>query len=185
MERQIKNRNILDEFCISFCKIVEKHCKYIIVSGFVAISSGRTRGTEDIDIILPKLNKEQFILLHKDLTNKGFVCMQSDNPEEVYDYLRDNTSVRYTFKDKPLPEMDIKFAKDEIDNYQLKTRIKLPLTGLDVWFSSINMNVAFKEEYLKTEKDIEDANHLRKVYSEIIDEDEINRIKQMIKRLRA
>ena len=52
MEREIRDRNILDTFCTEFCDIVEKHCKYIIVSGFVAIASGRTRGTEDIDMII-------------------------------------------------------------------------------------------------------------------------------------
>ena len=49
MDRRVSDRNILDEVCTKFCKILERHCKYIVVSGFVAISSGRTRGTEDID----------------------------------------------------------------------------------------------------------------------------------------
>jgi len=184
MDRNIKDKNILDEFCIKFCKILEKHCRYIIVSGFVAISSGRTRGTEDIDMIIPRLEKHLFINLHNDLIKNNFVCMQSSNPEEIYDYLTDKTSVRYTLEDKPLPEMEIKFAKDELDEYQLKTRTKLPLTGLDLWFSSINGNIAFKEEYLKSDKDLEDARHLRLVYEEQVDEKEINRIKQLIKRLR-
>jgi hypothetical protein len=80
--------------------------------------------------------------------------------------------------------MEIKFAKDVLDDYQLKTRIKLELTGLDVWFSSINMNVAFKEYYLKSDKDIEDARHLRLVYPELINENEIKKIKKLIKEYR-
>lgn len=182
--RGINNRNILDEFCIKFCEIIEKHCKYIIVSGFVAISSGRSRATEDIDIIIEKLDLSKLKDLHTDLINNGFVCMQSDSLEEIFSYLSDNTAVRYTLRDKPLPEMEIKFAKDILDDYQLKTRIKLPLTGLDVWFSSISMNIAFKEEYLKSEKDLKDAEHLRKVYPELVNEPEIEKIKIMIRRLR-
>ena len=46
------------------------------------------------------------------------------------------------------------------------------------------MNVAFKEEYLKSDKDKEDAKHLRKIYQDQINEDEINKIKEMIKKLR-
>ncbi len=184
MDRRVKNRNILDKFCIDFCKIIDKHCKYIIVSGFVAISSGRVRGTEDIDMIIPKIKKEKFIKLHNDLIKNNFVCMQSDKSEEIYDYLKDSVGVRYTYKDKALPEMEIKFSKDELDDYQLRTRTKLKLTGLDIWFSSINMNIAFKEEYLKSDKDLEDARHLRIVYSEFVDEKEIKKIKKMIKRLR-
>jgi len=184
MERGV-GRNLLDKFCVDFCKIVEKHTDYIIVSGFVAVSTGRTRATEDIDMILPPIPFEQFSKLHGELLKNGFVCMQSDNPEIIFnDYLKDNLSVRYTYKDKPLPEMEIKFAKDELDKMQLKTRTKLKLSGLDVWFSSINFNIAFKEEYLKSEKDLEDAKHLRIVFDNVVDEREINEIKKLIRRFR-
>ncbi len=184
MDREVKDKTILDRFCIDFCSIVEKHCKYIIVSGFVAIASGRTRGTEDIDMIIPKLKKEDFAILHKDLIKHGFECMQSDDPDEIYEYLADISSIRYTWKDKQLPEMEIKFAKDVLDDYQLDTRIKIPMTGLDIHFSSINMNIAFKEEYLKSDKDLADARHLRIVFSESVDKDEIDKIKKMIRKLR-
>ncbi len=184
MIRGISDRNILDEFAIRFCKIIEKYTYYIIVSGFVVISSGRIRGTEDIDMIIKPISKDIFKKLHEELLKNGFVCMQSDDPEEIYSYLKDKLSIRYTYKDLPLPEMEVKFAIDELDDYQLKTRTKLPQTGLDLYFGSINMNIAFKEEYLKSPKDLEDAKHLRKVYSDIIDEEEIKSIKQKIKRLR-
>ena len=45
MNRSVDDKNILNDFCIKFCRIVEKHAKYIIVSGFVAIASGRVRGS--------------------------------------------------------------------------------------------------------------------------------------------
>jgi hypothetical protein len=182
--RIVSNRNILDNFSIEFSKIVEKYTDYIIVSGFVAIASGRLRGTEDIDMVIKKISKEKFCDLHKNLEKKGFICVQSDNCNEIYDYLNDKSSVRYTYKNKPVPEMEIKFEKDALDELQFKTKTKLPLTGLSLWFSSINMNIAFKEELLKSDKDIEDSIHLRKVYNELIDENEIKKIKQLIKRLR-
>ncbi len=184
MIRGIDNKNILDKFAEDFCKIIEKHTDYIIVSGFVAISSGRVRATEDIDMIIKQISQEQFKKLHKDLIKNNFVCMQSDSPEEIYSYLKETLSIRYTRKGKPLPEMEIKFAVDELDDYQIKTKQKLPKTGLDIYFSSINMNVAFKEEYLKSQKDLEDAKHLRIVYSNIIDEEEINKIKQKIREIK-
>lgn len=181
MERDVSDRSILDSFVIEFCKIVEKHAKYIIVSGFVAIASGRARGTEDIDMILARLSKEQFISLHRDLLMANFICMQSEDEEELHSYLKENLSIRYTRKDKPIPEMEVKFAKDDIDEVQLNTRVKLPLTDLDVWFGSINANIAFKEEYLKSPKDLEDAKHLRIVYAELVDEGEIKEIKRMLR----
>ena len=182
MMREVSDRSILDDFAIRFSKVVEKHAVYVIVSGFVVISSGRARGTEDIDMIIGRLSKGEFGRLHEDLIKGGFVCQQSDKVNEVYSYLKDNLSVRYTLDDIPLPEMELKFVVDELDEYQLKTRKKLSETGLDLYFSSIEMNVAFKEEYLKSPKDLEDAKHLRMVYS--IDEKEVEKIKQMLLRFR-
>lgn len=184
-DRNISDKNILDDFCERFCKIVEKHTKYIVVSGFVAISSGRTRGTEDIDMIIPKLTLAEFGQLHRDLIKNNFICVQDNGPEIIYkNYLTDGASVRYIQKDKLLPEMEIKFAKDALDYLQIKTRVKIPQTGLDVWFSSISMNIAFKEEYLKSDKDLADAKHLRIVFSELVNEKEINEIKKMIRQTR-
>ena len=56
MKREVSNKTILDEFTEDFCKVVNSHCKYIICSGFVAISHGRSRGTEDMDMIIEKLS---------------------------------------------------------------------------------------------------------------------------------
>lgn len=50
IERVVDDRTILDKFVEDFCGIVEKHVRYIVCSGFVAIAHGRTRGTEDIDM---------------------------------------------------------------------------------------------------------------------------------------
>jgi len=187
MDRKIDDKTILDKFVEDFVEVVEKHCKYIIVSGFVAIAHGRSRGTEDIDMIIERIPKENFINLHTSLINSGFECMQSEKPDKIYDdYLIRGDSIRYTRAGINLgpPEMEIKLAKDELDNYQISTRQKFPLTDLDVYFSNIEINIAFKEELLKSDKDMEDARHLRIIYKEDLNEEEINKIKEKIKKLR-
>ncbi len=183
MSREIKDRTILDKFAEDFVNVVQKHTKYIIVSGFVVIAHGRSRGTEDIDMIIERIDKSLFTKMHHELETAGFECIQSKNPEVIYnDYLKDNLSVRYIKKGILLPEMELKLAKDRLDDYQIETRKKLPLTGLDFYFSSIEMNIAFKEELLKSEKDIEDAQHLRTIYANSLDEEEIEKIKHEIRR---
>jgi hypothetical protein len=184
-ERGVDDKNVLEKFVIEFCDIVEKHVKYIVVSGFVAISHGRTRATEDIDMIIEKINFDKFNSLHDDLIEGGFHCMQSSKVKDIYEYLIKGDSVRYVRKEGFLPpEMEIKFAKDELDEMQLETRKKLPFSGLDIWFSSIEMNIAFKEELLKSDKDMEDARHLRIIYKDDIDESFIDEIKKKIRKLR-
>lgn len=186
MKREIEDRTILEKFAIDFCNIINKYVIYVVCSGFVAITHGRTRGTEDVDMIIEKISKKRFEELHNALKNGGFECIQSDNPEVLFQYLDKRTSLRYVRSEQNFfpPEMEIKFPKDELDEQQLKTRKKLPLTGLDIYFSSIEDNIAFKEEFLKNEKDLEDAQHLRIIYEGQIDEDKINRIKEKIKKLR-
>jgi len=180
----INDANILDRFTLEFINIIEKYTDYIIVSGFVAISSGRTRGTEDIDMIIRPINIDSFSRMHEDLVENGFVCMQSDSEDDIFEYLKEDNPVRYTWKSKPLPQMEMKFAKDELDDYQMKTRTKLELTGLDIWFSNVNVNIAFKEHLLKSPKDMDDAKHLRIVYEELIDDDEIIKVIGLIDKCR-
>ena len=185
MKREVEDKTILDKFAEEFADIVEKHCKYVIVSGFMVIAHGRSRGTADIDIIIEKLPIDKFIILHQDLVENGFECIQSKDPRIIYShYLIDKTSVRYVKKGEFLPEMEVKFAKDSLDEYQIKTRKKIPQTGLNVYFSSPEMNIAFKEELLKSDKDLEDAQHLRIIYKEKLDEEEIEKIKREIRKLR-
>jgi len=66
----------LDEFVQKFVRILEKHSDYLIVSGYVSISTGRTRGTEDVDIIFPVAARENFRNLFEALTENGFWCYQ-------------------------------------------------------------------------------------------------------------
>jgi len=137
-------------------------------------------------MIIERLSEKDFVILHNDLVKNGFVCMQSDDSAIVHDYLKEGMSVRYVVASEGFfpPEMEIKFSKDELDKEQLESRMKLELTGLDVYFSSIEGNIAFKEELLKSEKDMEDAKHLRIIYEGKFDEKKINLIKEKIRRLR-
>lgn len=183
MSRETDDYDLLEKFTIQFSNIIEKYTPYIIVSGYFAISSGRARGTEDIDMIIRKCSYEIFEKLHLELSEK-FSCLQGENAEEIYEYLIEGASIRYTYHNSEIPEMEIKFSKDILDDEQLKTRQKYELTGIDVFFCEINSQIAFKEEYLRAQKDIEDAKHLRIVYEEFIDEELINNWKQKIKEVK-
>jgi len=184
MERTISDRSILDKFTEEFCKIVNKHTKYIICSGFVAIAHGRSRGTEDIDMIIGKMTYVEFFALHNDLINNNFICLQSENPRIIFENYLLDSSARYIRKNEFVPEMEIKFAKDKIDNDQLLSRRKIPFTGLNVYFPRIEEAIAFKEEYLKSEKDIEDARHLRLIHQNKLDESYIDEFKKLINKIK-
>ena len=41
--------NELDLFVLDFVKVLEKHARYVLISGYVALLFGRSRTTEDVD----------------------------------------------------------------------------------------------------------------------------------------
>lgn len=183
MPELISDRNILDKFVIDFTKVLEKYSKYAIVSGFLAISNGRVRGTEDIDLIVEEMTEETFKEFFKEIYKHDFECVQGDDSKLIWDlYLKSKDTIRFVRVGTMIPDMEFKFPKTEADRVALIKRKKLPLTGLPVYFGSVESTIAFKEHLLKSPKDIDDANHLRRIYSKEIDEKEITRIKKLIQR---
>ncbi len=180
-----QNKNRLSDLCLRFCRIIEKYAKYIVVSGFFVISSGRSRATEDIDIIVEFLDFDSFKKMHQNLVENDFACLQSSDPTEIYDsYLKESLPIRYIYSNLIIPNIEMKFAKDELDRYQIAIRKKIKFTEIDVYFGSVEANIAFKEELLKSPKDLADAKFLRIVYQKDINEKEIILFKNMIKKYR-
>lgn len=54
----VSDKNLIFSFTEKFCNIVNNFTDYAIVSGLTAIACGRTRGTEDIDIIFRFAGRE-------------------------------------------------------------------------------------------------------------------------------
>ena len=184
MDRRVSDVNILNKFTEDFCGVVNLYAKYIVVSGFVAISHGRSRGTEDVDIIIERLSFSRFKELHDALVSVGFECLYPLKVEDIYEHLVGKLNARYSWKGVELPNMEVKFAKDSLDDEQFENREKIEFTGVDVFFPKIEESVAFKEECLGSEKDMEDAKHLRLIYEGKLDEDYIGEYKKKIRRIK-
>ena len=64
-----KELNALDKLTIDFTSILNKlEIKYVLVSGYVSILFGRSRSSEDIDIIMEKISIERFKRLWAELS---------------------------------------------------------------------------------------------------------------------
>ena len=71
--RLVKELNDLDKLVIDFVRILDRNnVKYVLVSGYVSILFGRSRSSEDIDIIVKKIPKRRFAVLWEDLSKKNF-----------------------------------------------------------------------------------------------------------------
>ncbi len=75
-----KELNNLDKLVIDFVNILKNYSEYVLVSGYVSILFGRSRISEGIDLLIPKMNFEKFIQLYNSLKEK-FWCINVDNKD--------------------------------------------------------------------------------------------------------
>lgn len=179
------NRDLteLDLFLRDFLKVLKKHADYLVVSGFVSISTGRARGTEDIDVLVPKLEKEKFKELFNELIKKGFWCYQGDTIEEVFSYVKDMNHIRFARKNEMFPNIEFitidqtKKAQFFEFNHPQKIKVK----DFEFKIPPVEFEILYKEIMLKGKKDIEDARHLRAFFSDIIKQERFREYEKIIK----
>ena len=165
--RLVKELNDLDKLVVDFVRILDRNkIKHVLVSGYVSILFGRSRSSEDIDIIVKKLPKRRFAVLWEDLL-KYFECLVPDNFESAYDkYLMKQTSIRFSRKDQPIPNIEFMFPKaEDLDNWVLKNGKQVRLNRQILKISPIELQIAYKL-FLGSGKDIEDARHLYQLFKE-------------------
>lgn len=176
--------NELDLFVRDFLEIVKKHTNYLIVSGFVSISTGRTRGTEDVDILLPILEKKEFKEFFNDLIKKDFWCYQTDDSDEAYGYTKRYESLRFTRKETLFPNMECvpidKTRKAKYFEYSHPQKIRID--GFEFNIPWIEFEILYKEIILAGEKDIADAIHLRDFFKNILKKERFEESEEVIRR---
>jgi hypothetical protein len=141
-------------------------------------------GMEDVGIVIELLPTEKFTKLHESLVKAGFECIEFSDAGQICDYLKNDASVSYVRRGTSLLQMELKFARNDVDEYQIKTRKKLPLTGTDFFFPSVESAIAFREELSRSVKDVEEAQQLRLIYGTDLNESEIEKVKREIRRLK-
>lgn len=164
----VKELNDLDQLVIDFVEILDRNkVKYVLVSGYVSILFGRSRSSEDIDIIVKKIPRQRFSDLWQDLSKKNFECLVPDNFDSAYDkYLMKKTSIRFSRKGQPIPNIEFMFPKaEDLDNWVLKNGKNVRLNKHALKISPIELQIAYKL-FLASNKDIEDARHLYQLFKE-------------------
>lgn len=159
--------NKLDKFVIDFTRILnELKIDYVLVSEYVSILFGRNRSSEDIDLIIEKIDFGRFKELWGRLYEK-FECLNTDNISEAYnEYLLNNISIRFAVKTIYVPNMEVKFPHielNDLDMVSLREKKEVVLNSNTFYISPIELQIAFKV-FLGSKKDIEDALFLYKLF---------------------
>jgi len=172
----------LDVFVKDFLRALKKHCDYLIVSGFVSISTGRVRATEDIDILIKTMPKEIFEKLFLDLIDKGFWCYQGDNFEEIYAYVHEMQNIRFAKEGQMFPNMEMVFINEEkkAKHYEFTHPQKIRIKDFEFKIPPLEFEILYKEIILAGKKDMEDAKHLRVFFKDILDLNKFNECKKII-----
>lgn len=126
-----KELNALDKLAIKISTILNKQdIKHVIVSGYICILFGRSRSSENIDIIIEKIGPEKFEKLWKETKNKELHCINAQKPKEAYnEYLTTGVAIRLSKKDEFIPNIEMKFPKNELDAWTLKQRKQVLLNS--------------------------------------------------------
>ncbi len=168
LDREI---NKLDRFVLDFIDILEKHTDYVVVSGYVSILFGRSRATEDIDLLVPEINEREFQRLWEKIYGNGFECINTSKEKEAIDMLKEH-AIRFARTGQPLPNIEFKKIKNDLDKYSFKNKIKVILNKGKLYISPFEMQIAYKL-FLGSEKDLEDAKHLYDIFKEKLNKEEL------------
>ena len=164
-----KKLNKLDKFVLDFCKLLDK---YVIVSGYVSILFGRSRSTEDVDLLIPPVTKEEFYQIWKKIIKHGFWCINTPNPEEAFNMLNEY-AIRFSKKSRPVPNIEFKTIKNELSRFAYENKVKVLINSKELFISPLELQIAYKL-FLGSEKDIEDARHLYSLFKGKINKEELD-----------
>jgi|LGVE01.1.fsa_nt_gb hypothetical protein len=158
----------LDEFVSDFMKLLEGSTDYVIVSGYVGILFGRARGTEDIDTIIRYMDKDTFTSFYQRLSREGYYFLNPEDVTGLYEMLEEGLRVRIAKEDTIIPNIELKFVKDDFDRYSIDNRLEVVIGEKHLFISPIELQIPYKL-YLGSDKDIEDAVYLWDIFKGEID----------------
>jgi len=170
----------LDAFVLNFISHLERHVDYVIISGYIPILFGRTRGTEDVDVFIKNIDKETFTSFYREVISDEFYFLNPEDENGLFEMLTEHLAIRAAKKNTFIPNIELKFIKDEIDLFTIEKKINLILNNKHhLYISPIEVEIPYKL-YLGSEKDIEDALYLWDIFKDYLD---ISLIRRFMKEL--
>lgn len=115
------------------------------------------------------------------INKSGFECLNTSDSKEAFNMLKEH-AIRFSRVKKPIPNMEFKIMKTDLDKYSYENRIKVISKTGEILISPIEMQIAFKlllagkgpDEELTSDKDIEDARFLYKLFREKLNKEEFS-----------
>ncbi|ELZ33808.1 hypothetical protein [Halorubrum distributum] len=161
----------LDKDVLEFTGILDAcDVNYVIVSGYVAILTGRSRSTEDIDIILESLSETETEQLVTKLKNHGYWGMAMPL-DEMYSMLSEGSRIRIAEDGEMYPNFETWFVSNDVEREALSNPLTVTFDEGEVEISPLELQIAYKLRLAQASgslngKDFEDALHLYLTFEE-------------------
>lgn len=179
-ERLVVSKKLteLDRDVIEFTEVLEEQdVSYVIVSGYLAILTGRSRSTEDVDVIIEPLSEGETTRLVETLKDYGYwgMAMPLDS---MYDMLSEGDRIRIAEEGEMIPNFEVWFADSTLERNVLDARLPAEAADETVYVSPIERQIAYKLQLAQradslTGKDFEDALHLYSTFEEQLNTQEL------------
>lgn len=173
-----KGLSDLDRDVVDFADVLETEgISYVIVSGYVAILTGRSRSTEDIDVMLEPLSESKTEELVDALEERGYwgMAMPLDS---MYEMVAEGDRIRIAEEGEMIPNFEVWFADSEFERTVLDSPLAAEVGGETLFVSPIEPQIAYKLALAQdakslTGKDFEDALHLYSTFEEQLNKEEL------------
>ncbi|SNR46737.1 hypothetical protein [Halorubrum vacuolatum] len=151
--------NRLDELAADFSAILSRlDIDHVFVAGYVAILTGRSRSTEDIDVFIERCSAARIDDLVDELETAGY-WGPAMPLSAMYDNLASGTNIWVAPEGEMTPHVEVKFPGDEFDAASLENRIPARIGEDTIPIGPVELQVAYKLA-LGGRTDLEDAAHL-------------------------
>jgi hypothetical protein len=170
----------LDRFVRDFLHALNSD--YLVVSGFVSIATGRTRGTEDVDILFPLMHKAAYQEVFDRILDAGFWCYQGDTLQVVYEYVQELKHIRFARKDQIFPNIELIPINEskKAQWFEFKHPQKMRVGRWEFKIPPIEFEILYKELVLGSKKDIQDAKHLRQFFRAVLRDENFKAYRKVI-----
>lgn len=164
--------NELDSLAIEFTRHLDAHdIQHVYVAGYTAILAGRSRATEDIDVLLAPQSESTISQLVDRLTAAD-LWGPAMSLEDMYETLETGGRVWIARTDHVIPHLDVTFVADEFDRASLRNAIPARIGHAELPIGPLELAIAYKL-HMGAQRDFEDALHLFSLFGETLSTDRL------------
>lgn len=168
----------LDKAVLEFTNVLDScDVAHVIVNGYVAILTGRSRSTEDVDIILEELSETATERLVTELTERGYWGMAMPL-DEMYSMLSEGSRIRIAEEGKLYPNFETWFVSNDVERAALSNPLTVAFDDSQFAISPLELQIVYKLRLAQAAgslsgTDFEDALHLHLTFEERLNREQL------------